>query len=318
MMNKIKNFLSSRKYVINALLLLIVIFLGIYVFRLLHYKYISVEFKELRPMRERVEVFYKGIKVGYVRKMSLCHACKSTMVDIVLTYKGLALPDNTTAKFMKEKKEKKEIDFIELKYPENPSPTMIANGTVLDGKTTIDIQTFMANQDPDDLEVIKENLTQSSEELMTMLSALSDLFVSIQDVVKENQKNLYDSTYNMSQTTGNIRQITSKFDNSIKQKELNQSVSDIYSSTSSISEAAKSLQSLTGNFNNTSSDLNTAMMPQIKSTLYRTECLVANVNDITCGVKQTLKKPFGGLRILFGKTITSKNVKKCCPKSCRP
>ena len=30
---------------------------------------------------------------------------------------------------------------------------------------------------------------------------------------------------------------------------------------------------------------------------------VANINEITCGIKETLKKRFGGLRLLFGQVI---------------
>lgn len=306
------------KKILIIVLPLTLILCGWFVFKLFTYKYIAIEFQKLRPIHGKVDVFYKGLKVGYVRKMELCHECKSTMVKVILTYKGLMLPENTTAKMKKEKKHNKEFDFIELDYPEKPSDKMIANGSVLQGKTTIDIVSFMSNQDPDDLETIKANLTQSSEELMTVLSVLGDLFSSMNDVVIENKKNLSDSSYNMSKTTGNLRQITSKFDNAIKQQELNESVSDIYSSASSVSEAAKSLQSITGNFNDTSSNLNSATMPQVQSTLYRTECLVANVNEITCGVKETLKKRFGGFRLFFGRVIPSQNVKHSCPNTCRP
>ena len=34
---------------------------------------------------------------------------------------------------------------------------MIADGTELKGKATVDVDSFMANQDPDDLQQIKEN-----------------------------------------------------------------------------------------------------------------------------------------------------------------
>lgn len=318
MMKRIKDFLTSHKIALNITLLVVVILLGWHLVNLLQYKYITIQFKELRPIHEKINVFFKGIRVGYVRKMELCHDCKSTMVKVVLTYKGIMLPENTTAKLKKEKKKDKEYDFIELYYPEKPMEVLLSNGSVIKGETTIDIDTFMANQNPDDLESIRQNLAQSSEDLENTLSALGDLFILLQDVVKENQKNLSTSTYNLSQTTGNIRQLTSKFDNAIQQESLNNSMSNLDTSLANISDTTKTLQTLSGNFNNTSTNLNSTTMPQLQSTLYRTECLVANVNEITCGVKETLKKRFGGLRLIFGKVIPSRNVKtsrqNCCGK----
>lgn len=316
MMKRIKDFLTAHKNALNITIIFVLFLTGLHIFNLLNYKYISIQFYELRPIHERINVFYKGIKVGYVRKMDLCHECNSTMAKTVLTYKGLKLPANMEAKLKKEKKKNKEFDFIELIYPKKPLDVLLGNGFVIKGTTTVDLETFMANQDPDDLETIRKNLAQSSEELQNTLSALSELFVLLQDVVKENQKNISNSTYNLSQTTKNFSRLSEKFDTAVKQQQLNNSVSNIDTSIANLAETTKTLQTVTGNFNNTSTSLNNTTMPQIQSTLYRTECLVANVNEITCGVKETLKKRFGGLRLIFGKVIPSQNVKtsrsNCC------
>ena len=79
----------------------------------------------------------------------------------------------------------------------------------------------------------------------------------------------------------------------------------------SIDESVKNVQTLTSSLNGTTQSINTAM-PRIDTTLYETQSLVSNANAITCGIRQTLSKRFGGLRILFGKT-----VKECECNPCR-
>lgn len=291
---------------LNIILFVVVISLVVNVVRLFTYKYVNIEFPEMRPLHEKVYIFYKGIKVGHVREFKIAHHHQSTIAKSVLTYGGLMLPVNITAKLKKEKKHKKEYDFIELIYPEKPSNVLISNGAYIDGKTTVDVDTYMANQDADDLDIIKRNLTQSSEELQTVLSSLGELFVILQDVVKENQKNISISTYNLSQTTENLNKLSEKIDNAIQQDELDKSMSNVTTSLENISKTTETLDKLSSDINTTAGGLNSSTMPQVNSTLYRTECLVATLNDITCGVKQTLQKRFGGLRLIFGQVIQKK------------
>ncbi len=65
---------------------------------------------------------------------------------------------------------------------------MIANGAILEGKATVDIDEFMKNQNPDDLKAIRHNLAQSSENLNNALEGLSMVFESVNEILKENQK----------------------------------------------------------------------------------------------------------------------------------
>ena len=178
---------------------------------------------------------------------------------------------------------------------------MIADGTELKGKATVDVDSFMANQDPDDLQQIKENLASASENLDDATGQLTELLVLIQDVIKENQVSIKSLSKNLA---GTLNQITSKFDRSIKQKSLDNTMT-------SIDESVKNVQTLTSSLNGTTQSINTAM-PRIDTTLYETQSLVSNANAITCGIRQTLSKRFGGLRILFGKT-----VKECECNPCR-
>ena len=51
-------------------------------------------------------------------------------------------------------------------------------------------------------------------------------------------------------------------------------------------------------------------MPNIETGVNDTGYIIKNLNEITCGIKNTLKKRFGGIRLLFGRTI-GKECTKC-------
>ena len=288
---------------LHWILVIGLIFLLFHLYNLLTYRYINIEFCDLRPTHEKIYIFYKGLKVGHVRKLDFAEHHQTTIAKSVLTYKGLKLPDNTTAKLKKEKKHKKEYDFIELIYPQKPSNVLISNGAYINGETTVDVDTYMANQSADDLDLIKQNLTKSSQELEVVLSSLGELFSTLQEIAVASQNNIVDSTKNLSETARNISSLTAKINETIKQEQLNSSVSNIDLSIKNLSETTSSLHSMTGNLATTTETVTTATIPQLNSTLYRTECMIANLNEITCGIKQTLRKKFGGLRLFFGQVI---------------
>ena len=284
-----KNILKSTKWYILLVLTTILFSLSYFFFLQQNYLHITAKFKEFRPVHEKIDVFYKGLKIGYVQKMELCEEHKNTLVRCVLTYKDLHLPENVEAYLKKEKKNDKEFDLIEIVYPSNPSSVLLSDNSIINGVLTVDIETFMKNQNPEHLASIKENLIQSTENLEYALNALADLFVTLDEIAKQNKKNIYQSTYNLSKTTNDTQQIMNKLNHALNEQELNNSLS-------SLNKATKNISSMT-------TDVYTTTLPQVNSTLYQTECLVASVNEIVCGLKEDLKKRFSGIRLLFGKTI---------------
>ena len=44
-------------------------------------------------------------------------------------------------------------------------------------------------------------------------------------------------------------------------------------------------------------------MPMLECALANATAVTANLKEITAGIKCTMRKPFGGLRILFGRSI---------------
>ncbi len=284
--------------------LIILAGLGFYIYKLTTYTYVTAKFKELRPIHEKLPVYYKGLVVGKAREQRHSDDFNHTLIRLVLYPKNLLLPENTTVMLKKEKHHDKERDFLELVYPKAPSNVMISNGSELEGKATVDIDTFMSNQNPDDLESIRHNLAQSTENLNAALEGLSMVFESVNDILKENQKNLYTTTGNLSKATQNLDNMTTKFNKSIQQKSLENAVSNLEAST-------KNLENLSANLTGTTTGVN-EVLPHVDATMCQVQGLATNANAISCGVRKTLRKRFGGLRLLFGKVID-----ECDKPACR-
>ena len=164
----------------------------------------------------------------------------------------------------------------------------------------VDANSYFANQNKESLDNIKNNLYEASESLNLTLKALDELFGILYTTVDENRKNINAVTNNLSKTTSNINSLTGKINNSVTEKEIKKSLDDIHESLNNIKNATNSLTGVVDNISEPANSLSTAL----PSTIDRTECIIKNVEDITCGVASTLKKPFGGIRLMFGKTIT--------------
>lgn len=281
----------------------IFLLLAIFVYKQLTYTHMIIRFKELRPIHSVIPVYYKGLVIGKVIGQKHSKDYQHTLMKVVLYPKDLHLPSNTEVYLKKEKKNKKEYDFIEFVYPKEPNQELLSNGSVIDGIATVDIETFMKNQKPEDLETIRQNLTLASENLNMTIEAIGQLFVILQDMVKENQPNLLGATHNMKQTTENINSATSKINTSIKEEQF----SRIFDS---VEYSGKNIQMITGGLNLTTNDINNSL-PMITSSVKSVNEILDNVNIITCGVRQTLAKSFGGLRLLFGRSICKKNNLDC-------
>lgn len=86
---------------------------------------------------------------------------------------------------------------------------MLSNHSKINGIAMQDVETFMANQHPDDLEEIKENLMTSTQNLSYALGALGEIFDNANSILKENEKNI-------SKTTKNIENMSLKLDRTLK------------------------------------------------------------------------------------------------------
>ncbi len=280
-----------KKYLIITVLLILVC-CGFYIYKLTTYTYISAKFAELRPIHQKLPVYYKGIKIGKAREHIHSKDFNHTLINIVLYPKNLMIPSNSEVLLKKEKNKDKYCDFLELIYPKNPSKLMIANGAVLEGKATVDIETYMASQKIEDLETIKENLFKSSQELAKTVEEVEQMFEIINSTLSSVSPNIEN-------TTKNVSDMTKKVNDSIDEQSLENAVSNIEAST-------KNINDLTLSLNNVSDGVND-IIPKTGETVDEINGITSNVNAITCGVRKTLRKRFGGLRLIFGQVIDECN-----------
>ncbi len=269
------------KKIIFIAISVLFIFLCVFIYKLTTYTYITAKFKELRPIHNPLPVYYKGIIIGKAKEKKHSDSFEHTLIKLVLYPKNLLLPVNTTVMLKKEKRNNKEKDFLELIYPKNPEKVMISNGSVLEGISSVDLETFMKNQHPDDLETVKEDLWQSVQNLNYALQGFNQMFELINEILNENKPNLYN-------TTKNIDNMTKKIDNSLNQQKLDNTISNIELSTKNVSELT---------------DDSKGTLESTNLSLEEVQGIAQNVNAITCGVRKTLRKKFGGLRLFFGRVI---------------
>lgn len=295
--------ITLMKRIIILLIILFLVIIGLIVYKQVTYTHITVQFNELRPHENNIQVYYKGIVIGRAVKKKHTKDYKHTLMKVILYPKNLHLPINTEVELRQVVKNRKTKDYLELLYPESPSSTLISNGTYLKGYATIGLETFAHNQRIEDLEAIKQNLRNASENLNSTISELGDLFILLQDVVNENRSNLKGTTNNIRKVSSNIDKTSIKINNSIKQEELESIIG-------TINRSSNNVERITENVYDTSVGIN-SNIPKISSSINETQNLIANTNAISCGVRQTLRKRFGGLRLIFGRTIKETECKPC-------
>lgn len=285
------------------LLITLITSLGIYIYQILNYTYITIQFKNLRPFREKLEVFYNGFEIGHTIKVMPDKDYKTTLVKIALHPQDLKLPSNITIKMKSEKVHNEKIDFLELIYPENPSKSLLKNGDTILGKATIDLESYLASQDQENIDQIKTNIEEAINNLNTTTNELSKLILTLQNTINENRVNIKTTTSNLAKTSENIADMTNKFNQSINGKKLDNTTSNLNITSQNIAELSKNINTLSNNLNQT--------MPQIDTTVNQTNSILKNINEITCGISKTLQKRMGGLRILFGQTIDNECTSNC-------
>ncbi len=120
--------------------------------------YVTAEFKNLRPFHDRAPIYYNGFKIGRVVKVRPNRTYTSTIVTLELHPHDLKLPVNMSANVKKERNRwNRKFDYIDLVYPDKPSGFYLKDGDRISGSTTVELDTYLANQDPESLEAMKSD-----------------------------------------------------------------------------------------------------------------------------------------------------------------
>ncbi len=265
---------------------------------------IQVYFDSLRPFRGRAEVYYKGYKIGRCLKIHPNSNYTKTIADIILYPTNLSLPKNIEIELRKKTIFFKfQHDYFEIIYPKNPSKNILAENDIVKGSTTVDFKDYLASQNPDSLEEIKENIKIATDELNNMLSSLGDLFSSIDKTTQSVHANIVQTTKNIEITTKNIADITTKLNTALSQNHLDNTTGNIDITSDYIKESAKNLEGITDNLNSLTKDLK-GQTGELNGVIKNTNSLLASANCIVKGINKTLRKNFGLFRLIFGKPLS--------------
>ncbi len=287
--------LYNNKILFTWLAAITFLFAILFMYELLSETRIYVEFDKLRPFHEKAPVYFRGYKIGKVVKIMPSDNYQNTIVSIILHPKNLKLPLNTTAQLKMHKTKWMHRDYIDLIYPESPDSMLLKRGAKIKGKSSIDIHSYLANIPHESYAKMEENAAGILENLNDTTGMLYSVFAIINGILTESENDIKNAINNFSQTSKNTSQIMQKIDNSILEEQLKNTMSNINETTA---HAKTTIYNLT-----TPSKQTNTIISNIDTTLKNTNCLIYNLNEIACGVKQTLKKRFSGLRLLFGRVI---------------
>lgn len=287
--------LYNNKILFTWLAAITFLFAILFMYKLLNETRIYVEFDRLRPFHEKAPVYFRGYKIGKVVKIMPADNYQSTIVSIILHPKNLKLPINTTAQLKMHKTKWMHRDYIDLIYPETPDSMLLKRGAKIKGKSSIDIHSYLANIPHESYAKMEENAAGILENLNDTTGMLYSVFAIINGILTESENDIKNAINNFSQTSKNTSQIMQKIDNSILEEQLKNTMSNINETTA---HAKTTIYNLT-----TPSKQTNTIVADINTTLKNTNCLIYNLNEIACGVKQTLKKRFSGLRLLFSRVI---------------
>lgn len=310
-----KDFLTNpitQKTARIALIIFVILSTLMCIYRFHTYTYLTVEFNDARPVRNKIPVYYKGYRIGKVEKIRPNDNFQTTLVTIVLYPKNLKLPKNTTALLTREKRERKEIDFINLIYPEKPSDTTLTDGDIINGFTTVDIENYFSSKAlTGELDTLTNNANNLMESLKLTSDALTEFLNILSDTVDENRPAIKTMTNNLAQMSNSFRLFALKMNNSMSETQLKNTFSNLDKTSSSVVVTTKNIEGITENIDSITGDIS-SQGAQISSSIENAEIITKNLADITGGIRNTMSKNFGGLRLIFGKPISAPKCKRTC------
>ena len=279
-----------KKYFAITLLVIVSLF---YLFYVIGTTKITVCFKELEPFKHNIPVYYKGFKLGHTTKIYPGKDYKTTMVDMRILLKNLELPSNVTATMRRKDKN----DYIEIVYPNSPYIEKLRNRDIIEGHLGSNFEHYLQEQaNNGGLDEIKNNVNntivsagETFNALTDMINTVSYILEDVRPAIKESADNLNIATQELVMSTKNIR-------TSLEKGYLDKTLYNFEQTSNNLVGSTKNINGFTSNVNEKSINLLNCLLANLN-------VVVNNVNEIVIGIGNTLRKRFGGLRLVFGKTL---------------
>ncbi|HIS54225.1 TPA: hypothetical protein IAA82_04635, partial [Candidatus Galligastranaerophilus gallistercoris] len=258
---------------------------------------ILVEFQKMRPIKEKVNVYYNGFKVGRTAGLKPCDHSKNICSKVRLDKNLMILPKNIEIK-LKQKKisDNKFEDYMEIQYPVSPDFETIKDGAIIKGEVASGFHNYLNEEvSYSDMEMIKQNLISATDNLNKASGILVDILSSIDDVASNSKQNSKLLISNLNKTVSNLSLLIGKIDNSLDDKVIRSIFYNVDDSTKNLNGTLENIRNFTYELNSGSGD--------ITGTMHSLNSISRNIDEIVQGVNCTLQKPFGGLRLIFGAPV---------------
>ena len=159
---------------------------------------------------------------------------------------------------------------------------------------------------PDEtLEAVKKDMAESAKNLNLTILALGDLFSTLNEMAEGVKPNIVKSSQNINRTTENIIRVSENInDVSGNVASFSNNVNDTITSDR-MDTTAKNVQAVSKNVKQITKELNNTI-PQINCSIQQINKILCNIDEMTAGVNCTMKKPFGGMRMIFGSPVSKK------------
>lgn len=283
----------------SIILLLILLTIGVAYYNYRTNTYVTAEFKNLRPFHDRAPIYYNGFKIGRVVNVKPNKNYTATIVTMELHPDDLKLPINISVNLRKERnKWNRKFDYIDIIYPKEPSSFYLKNGDRVSGKTTVEFESYFANMDPESLEAMKGDAAEAVKNLNITIQTLGELFGTLNTMAQEVSPNVVKVSSDMNKSSGNIVKVSENVSN------MTGNV-DSALSKERMEATAKNAQLITRNVKNMTNEFNKTI-PQIGCTINEMNRILCNIDEMTAGLNNTMEKPFGGLRLIFGSPVSKK------------
>lgn len=284
------------KKIYIIILSLTLVLIGFLIYNKFAYINVIIKFDELEPFEKQMNVYYKGFKVGRTTKIYPDRDYQNTFIEIKLYPYNINLPDNIEAKI----KRTKTSAYINIIMPDSPSIKRISNSQIIKGKLTKDINSLLNDSFGEEgFDVIIDDATNLMETANVTIKNLGDIFLQVNDIITEIRGDINIAADNLAKTTVNLEKMSGNLSNGFDKKTVEESVKNI-------EETTKNMKEMSENLNKITMQIDKQTMPIVNSALCETNSTVKNINEITGGIKNTLKKRRGLSKILFGKPISEK------------
>lgn len=251
------------------------------------YMTVIVRFNELEPFEKQMNVYFKGFKVGKTTQIYPNKEYTNTFLKLRLNKKSSHFPSNVRVNILK----KKTGGYVNIVFPNDPALKLLKNNDEIEGIISKDINSLLDGKFTDeDIEDIVDNADTLIESATAAVTNLGDIFSQIKDIIADNREEINFAVKNIAQTTQNLNNISHNLSEALNKEQVGASVSNL-------EETSKNIKKITSQIDETT-------VPIVNSMLCETYQTTKNAKEITCGLKNTLKKRMGLTRILFGKPIS--------------